>query len=90
MLTYCTQQILMMINRQNPQYNFYKLISNRTPEDPFVLSKVDGQVFIGLKETTEFSDGSKAENFIEFDPSFINSKVDFYDNASLVARKNLP
>ena len=55
-----------------------------------MLSEVDGQVYIGLRETNEFTDGSKVDEFIEFNPAYINSKVDFYENASLVARKDLP
>ena len=79
-----------MVNRDSPSYEFFKLISESTKDLPLNLTDANGTIYIGLRETREFSDGSKTQEFISFDPTYINSKFDFYEQSELVARKDLP
>ena len=47
-------------------------------------------MYIGLQETKEYKDGTKIARFIDFDPAYINGKIDYYDQSTLQARKDMP
>ena len=47
------------------------------------VPEVGGQVYIGLQETKEYKDGTKIARFIDFDPAYINGKIDYYDQSTL-------
>ena len=36
-------------------------------------------MYIGMMQTKEYVDGSKVSSFIDFDPAYINGKIDYYD-----------
>ena len=40
-------------------------------------------MYIGLIEANEYKDGTVKDRFIDFDPAFVNGKIDFYDRDSL-------
>ena len=89
----CTQIWLgfdKMINRTDPDYSFYKLTRSWTKEDPLNVPEIGGQMYIGLLETKEYTDGSKVSRFIDFDPAYVNGKIDYYDRTKLQARKDMP
>lgn len=46
-------------------------------------------MYIGLQQRVEYKDGTTISTFIDFDPSYINGKIDYYDKRKLSARKNL-
>ena len=46
-------------------------------------------MYIGLKQTTENIDGSVSETIIPFDPTFVDGKVDYFENGILQGRLNL-
>ena len=47
-------------------------------------------MYIGLQETKEYKDGTKISKFIDFDPAYVNGKIDYYEQATLKARKDMP
>ena len=48
-----------MVNRTDPDYSFYKLTQSWYPDEPLNVPSIGGQMYIGLVETSEYSDGSK-------------------------------
>jgi len=46
-------------------------------------------MFIGLRKLTEYSDGTRIAQYVPFDDTFINGKIDYYEKAALEARKDL-
>ena len=36
-------------------------------------------MYIGLLETKEYKDGSTSSRFIDFDPAYVNGKIDYYN-----------
>jgi len=79
-----------MVKRTNPDYSFYKLTESWPKNKPLNLPKIGGQIYIGLYQTKEYKDGSKISKFIDFDPAYLNGKIDYYDRDSLSARKDMP
>ena len=79
-----------MVNRTDPDYSFYKLTESWQPDEPLSLPSIGGEMYIGLQETKEYKDGTKISKFIDFDPAYINGKIDYYDQATLKARKDMP
>lgn len=53
------------------------------------MSDYDGQIYIGLLETVEYSDGTKITSYIDMDPRYLNVKIDYYVKSALDARKDL-
>ena len=47
-------------------------------------------MYIGLQQTTEYGDGSKVSRFIDFNPAYVNGKIDYRDENDLQARKDMP
>jgi len=47
-------------------------------------------MYIGLQQTKYYKDGTKISKFIDFDPAFVNGKIDYYDQSNLSARKDMP
>ena len=47
-------------------------------------------MYIGLQQDLEYRDGTKIQKFIDFDPAYVNGKIDYYDKNSLSARKDMP
>lgn len=43
------------------------------------MPEIGGQMYIGMMQTKEYVDGSKVSSFIDFDPAYINGKIDYYD-----------
>ena len=78
----CTQVWLgfdKMVNRTDPDYSFYRLTRSWPQDEPMNVPEEGGQVYIGLQETKEYKDGTKIARFIDFDPAYINGKIDYYD-----------
>ena len=46
-------------------------------------------MYIGLRQKVEYKDGTSITSFIDFDPRYINGKIDYYESRKLDARKNL-
>ena len=68
-----------MVNRTDPDYSFYKLTQSWQKDEPLNLPEIGGQMYIGLQTTKEYKDGTKIQKFIDFDPAFVNGKIDYYD-----------
>lgn len=79
-----------MIFRTDPDYSFYKLTQSWRADDPLNVPEIGGQMYIGMQQTKEYKDGSKVSKFIDFDPAYINGKIDYYDQSNLQARKDMP
>lgn len=79
-----------MVNRTDPDYSFYKLTQSWNREEPLNIPEIGGQMYIGLQQTTEYKDGSKVQRFIDFDPAYVNGKIDYRDQNDLQARKDMP
>ena len=79
-----------MINRTDPDYSFYKLTQSWYKQDPLNIPEIGGQMYIGLLETKEYKDGSTSSRFIDFDPAYVNGKIDYYNQNQLEARKDMP
>ena len=79
-----------MVNRTDPDYSFYKLTQSWPPDKPLNVANLGGQLYIGLMQTKEYKDGSKVTSFIDFDPRYLNGKIDYYESSSLQARKDMP
>ena len=47
-------------------------------------------MYIGLQQDLEYRDGTKIQKFIDFDPAYVNGKIDYYDKNTLSARKDMP
>ena len=46
-------------------------------------------MYIGIREVTEFQNGSIAQPLIQFDDRYINSKIAYYEDGQLTNRVNL-
>ena len=68
-----------MISRSDPDYSFYRLTQSWRADEPLNLPEIGGQMYIGMIQTKEYKDGSKVSNFIDFDPAYVNGKIDYYD-----------
>ena len=79
-----------MINRDQPEYASYILPKARGPDDPLNLADFGGQLYIGIRELTEYRNGTIEAPLVPFDERYINSKMAFYENGNLGARVNLP
>ena len=89
MLWYTWLSFDQLINRTEPDRSSYKITSSRDSENAVNLPEVNSQLYFGLRETVEYSDGTRAFVFIDFDPTYINGKIDYYERRRLDARKNL-
>lgn len=79
-----------MVNRTDPDYSFYRLTQSWQKEEPLNLPAIGGQMYIGLQQDLEYRDGTKIQKFIDFDPAYVNGKIDYYDKNTLSARKDMP
>ena len=73
----------------DPEYSFLKKTNSRDMNDQLNLPEIHGQMYIGLRQTIEYTDGSKEYQFLDMDPEYVNGKIDYYENGNLKARKNL-
>ena len=89
MLYYTWIMFGKMVDRSDPDLTSYKLVNSRTEDDPLIVPEHNGQLYVGLSETVEYSDGTKITSYIEMDPRYINVKIDYYVKSSLDARKDL-
>lgn len=78
-----------MVNYKDPSFSRYSLPNSRPDDDPLIMSENYGQLYIGLQRQTEFSDGSIVLNFVPLNKTFMNFKIDFYNEVELVERKDL-
>ena len=65
------------------------MIKSRSRAQAIFLPEYRSQMYIGLKQTTENIDGSVSETIIPFDPTFVDGKVDYFENGILQGRLNL-
>ena len=82
--------LIRMVNREQPEYASYFLPKATGPGDPLNIPELSGQMYIGIRETTEYRNGTIDQPLIPFDDRYINSKVAFYENGALKERINLP
>lgn len=78
-----------LLLREDPDRSSFKLTNSRPKEDALNLPSYEGQMYIGLRQKVEFKDGTSITSFIDFDPRYINGKIDYYEKRRLEARKNL-
>lgn len=89
MLFYSYSGIVQLVERTEPDRTSYKMSVSRDKDDALNLPDNNSQMYIGLRETVEYRDGTRLSFFIDFDPAYINGKIDYYIKGSLDARKNL-
>ena len=78
-----------LINRSDPDFGYYRSTNSRSQDEPLVMTEALAQMYIGLTETIEYKSGDKITRFIQFDPQYINGKIDFYNKGRLEARQDL-
>ena len=78
-----------MVNKLDPDLQFLRKTKSRPSDDPLNLPDIYGQMFIGLRNTTEYDDGRKEYEFIDLDPTYINGKIDYHKNRNLTARQDM-
>ena len=78
-----------MVYKLDPDLQFLRKTKSRPEDDPLNLPAIYGQMFIGLRSTTEYDDGKKEYQFIDMDPAYINGKIDYYENRQLEARQDM-
>ena len=89
MMGFVYRETELLIDRTNPDRSSYTLVNTRFKDDALYLAEEKGQMYIGLRRREEFSDGQSITSFIDFDPEYINGKIDYYKGDELEARKNL-
>ena len=51
-IAFAARNLTKMINRTDPDYSYFRLTVDRNQEDPLNLPEVNGQMYIGLRQTS--------------------------------------
>ena len=65
------------------EYSTFSVSNARARDDAFNVAQSNGQMYVGLKQSTLNTDGSVSETIVPIDTTSINAKVDYWANGVL-------